>query len=87
MVHSEDRTFLLRFTVEARFPDDYDGDEDGYAWTRDWEGVIKADVLKAVFGALRRHPGWTAHVRHRGASAQDEVEVAVTKEIGSRHHD
>lgn len=85
MAYTEDRTFLLRFTLEARFPDDYDGDEDGFAWTRQWEGAVKADVLKAVFGALRRHPEWTAHVRNRGASAQDEVEVVVTRHIGSVH--
>lgn len=85
MAYTEDRTFLLRFSVEARFPEAYDGDEDGYAWTKEWEGEMKADVLKAVFGALRRHPHWTAHIRNRGASVQDEVEVVVTKHIGSVH--
>jgi hypothetical protein len=40
---------------------------------------MKGEVIKAVFAALRRHPSWTAHVRNRGVSAADEIEIVVVQ--------
>lgn len=76
---AEEKTFRLTFSLEAEFPEDYDGDADQYQWVREWEGAIKGEVLKAVFTTLRRHPGWTARVRNRGVSEQDEIEIAMSK--------
>lgn len=76
----EDKTFTLRFTLEAAFPDDYEGDADQYQWVREWEGGMKTEVLKAVFSALRRRPGWTARVRNRGMSDQDEIEIVLSRD-------
>ena len=81
-MHREEQSFNLRFTVEASFPDDYEGDEDQRAWTGEWEARIKPDILKMVFEPLRRQPGWAAHIRNRGKSAQDEIEVVVEKDFG-----
>ena len=33
----EEKTFTVRFTLEAAFPEDYEGEEDDYAWLHDWE--------------------------------------------------
>lgn len=85
MVHVEDRTFTLRFSLEARVRDEYEGEEDEYAWVDEWETAMKPDVIKAVFSALRKHPGWTARVRNRGASEQDEIEIVVAKDLGASH--
>jgi len=35
-VFQEEKTFNLRFTLEATFPDDYDGDQDGQMWVKEW---------------------------------------------------
>ncbi len=77
----EDKTFTLRVSLEAAFPEDYDGDDDQYQWLREWDGAIKGEVLRAVFAALRRFPGWTARVRNRGVSEQDEVEIVLSKDF------
>ncbi len=68
---------MLRFSLEARFAEGYEGDADGYAWFRRWEEVVKPDVIAAVFGALARHPGWAARVRQRGVALEREVEIVV----------
>lgn len=81
-MHREEQSFNLRFSLEASFPDDYEGDEDQRAWTGEWEARIKPDILKMVFESLRRQPGWAAHVRNRGKSSQDEIEVVVEKDFG-----
>ena len=33
----EDREFNLRFSLEANFPEDYEGEDDDYAWLDGWE--------------------------------------------------
>ena len=80
-MYQEEKTFTLRFTLEASFPEDYEGDEDQRAWLREWEALIKPDVLKRVFEALRHHPGWTSHVRNRGASPADEIEIVLARDF------
>ena len=75
----EEKTFVLRFNLVAGFPEDYDGDEDEYAWLHDRETRIKPELLKTVVTSLRAHPSWSVHVRNRGMAATDEVEVALEK--------
>lgn len=72
MKHVEDRTFTLRLEFRQSFPADYEGDDDGFAWTEALPAVT-ADVVRAALGALARHPSWTVHPANRGRSAQDEV--------------
>ena len=84
-MYREEQSFNLRFSVEASFPDDYEGDEDERTWTGEWEARIKPDIIKMVFESLRRHPGWSAHIRNRGKSTLDEIEVVVEKDFGKPH--
>ena len=77
----EEKTFTLRVSLEVHFPDGYDGDEDEYAWLREWETEMKGDLVKAAFASLRRHPSWQVRVRNRGISERDEIEVVVAKHV------
>ena len=79
MAFTEEKQFTLRFSIEARFEDDDESDDDGYAWVREWEQGIKPAIVRAVFQTLRNAPGWEARSRNRGASAEDEVEIVVTR--------
>ena len=36
-------------------------------------------MVRAVFQVLRAVPGWEAHVRNRGAAAEDEIEIVVER--------
>ncbi len=75
----EEKTFTLRFNLVAEFPEDYEGDDDAYAWLHDWETRMKPELLKTVVASLRAHPSWSVHVRNRGMVATDEVEIALEK--------
>lgn len=79
-MHHETKTFTLRFSLEASFPDEYEGDDDQYAWAAEWERRIKPELIKVTFDCLRRHPAWSAHVRNRGVSPIDEVEISLTRQ-------
>ena len=36
-------------------------------------------LLKVIFDSLRKHSSWKAHIRNRGASPLDEIEIALVK--------
>jgi hypothetical protein len=80
-MYQEEKTFALRFSLEASFPDNYTGDEDEHKWVREWEAQIKPQVIKSVFELLRQHTGWTSHVRNRGVSPADEIEIVFARDF------
>jgi len=76
-----ERPFTLRFSLTADVPDallaDDDFEED--AWLNEWELSIKPGLIRAVFTHLRSFPNWQAHVRNRGISPLDEIEIVVAR--------
>lgn len=89
-MYQEETSFTIRFSLEANFSEDYEGDEDALAWVRDWDTRVKPDVMKAIFQTLRQFPEWAAHIRNRGKAATDEIEIALIKDFsrssdGSSH--
>lgn len=80
-MQSDEHGFLLRFSVRADIPsaalDDDDFDEREFL--AEWEHALKPELVRAVFQALRAAPGWTAHVRNRGAASADEIEIVVER--------
>jgi hypothetical protein len=77
-MHREEREFILRFEVSSSFPDDYDGEHDGYAWAREFEGIA-AEIVAAAARVVAQHPGWTVRGGNRGRSSQDEVTLVVER--------
>jgi hypothetical protein len=82
MSNTDEHTFLLRFSLHAEIPaeawedEDFEGDE----WLNEWEGQIKPGLVRAVFSYLRQFEGWNFHLRNRGISPLDEIEIVVKKE-------
>ena len=83
-MYQEEKTFTFRFHMEAKFPEDYDGDEDNHVWVQDWEQRIKPEMTKLIFDFLRRHSAWTVRVRNRGLSPLDEIEIAMARDFSNR---
>ena len=77
---TEERDFTFRISLEAHFPDAYEGTEDDHAWLREWEMHMKPQLIKQLFDSLRQYPAWKAHVRNRGKSPQEEIEVALVRD-------
>jgi len=76
-----EKTFTLRFSVSADIPaavwDDDDFEDD--AWSTEWEVGVKPGLIRAVFAYLRSCPDWEAHVRNRGISPTDEIEIVAQR--------
>jgi hypothetical protein len=80
-MYQEEKTFTFRFSLEASFSDDYEGEQDNQAWVREWEAQIKPDLLKVIFESLRRNRSWQTHVRNRGKSPADEIEIVLARDF------
>jgi hypothetical protein len=83
VIHREERGFSIHLHLAAEFSEDYEGDEDGYAWFERFETVLKPRVVKAVFEALRSDPGWKVISAPRGMDPSVGVEIAVERAVGS----
>jgi hypothetical protein len=79
-MHVENKEFAIRFDLRAAFPEDYEGEEDGYAWTADMRPLAQA-LVTAVARTLAAHPGWKFHASNRGRSSEDEVSFVVEKVV------
>jgi hypothetical protein len=78
MKYVEEREFVLRLELRCPFPDDYDGDEDGYVWTEAF-APIAAEIVHAATSALRARPGWRVRTGNRGRPTEEEVTLIVER--------
>jgi hypothetical protein len=78
MAYVEEREFELRFELRCEFPDDYQGEEDGYAWAAEWPAMA-AEILRQVSATVARQPGWSIRTRNRGRSTDDEVTLVLSR--------
>jgi hypothetical protein len=76
-VHRESAQFVVRIELSAEFGEDYEGDEDGYAWLEAWRARVQPRLARAVFEGLRSDAAFDAVPASRGRSPDDELEVAV----------
>jgi hypothetical protein len=76
-VHREEGRFVVRIELSAEFGEDYEGDDDGYAWLEAWRARVQPRLARAVFDQLRAEPGFSALPASRGKSPEEEIEIAV----------
>lgn len=82
MNYVEEREFVLRLELRCPFPDDYDGEEDGYAWMESF-APIAADIVQAASAAIRSRPGWTIRTANRGRPSEEEITLIVERVISA----
>ena len=80
MDYVEQRDFTLRFEVRCTFPDDYDGEDDGYEWAQQFR-PIAAEIVQAAAAVIRRQGGWSVHAGNRGRPSEDEVTLVVERTL------
>jgi len=80
-METREKSFTIRFSLTVKIPEAQWEDEDFEEedWLTEWEAQIKPGLIRAVFGHLRSFPNWEAHIRNRGISALDEIEIALER--------
>jgi hypothetical protein len=79
MRYTEEKSFTVRVDLVAEFPDDYEGELDGYEWHAQWDRTVRPALVDAVLRALAVK-GWRVTPVSRGASASEVLEVRVSPE-------
>jgi hypothetical protein len=85
-VHKEEGRFTIRVELGAEFDEAYEGDDDGYAWLRRWQEEVRPRLARAVFDVLREGGRFDAVPASRGASPDENLEIAVTLRVKSAPH-
>lgn len=76
--YREEGTFTIRLDLEANFGDDYEGDEDGYAWLEAWKASVRPALVRAVVHALRENGRFAVVPTSRGETPDREARFAVS---------
>jgi hypothetical protein len=77
MKYVEERTFTVRLELRCEFPDDYEGEEDGYEWAK--EVAPLAGEIVAAAAAAARKGGWSVRPTNRGRPADEEVTLVLER--------
>jgi hypothetical protein len=80
MAYVEEREFNLHFQLRCEFPEDYDGELDGYEWAKEFP-AIAAEVIRAAVSAVTKHPRWKVRGGNRGISSDREVTLVLEREV------
>jgi hypothetical protein len=80
MSYVEEREFVLRLELRCPFPDDYQGDEDGYAWVESFR-PLASEIVQAAAAAIRAHSGWRVRPGNRGRPAEEEVTLVLERQL------
>jgi hypothetical protein len=78
--YAEERDFTLRLELRCEFPEDYEGERDGYAWLGEFQDRVLPRVIEAAVAAIRAHPGWTVRPGNRGRALHDEITLVVERQ-------
>jgi len=78
MNYVEEREFTLRFELRCEFPENYEGDADGFEWVKDFP-AIAAQIVQSAAAIVRQHSGWTVRPANRGRPTDEEVTLLVTR--------
>jgi hypothetical protein len=77
MDHVEEKEFTLRLQVRCVFPEEYEGDADGYAWWEEFPSVA-AEIVSAA-GRIAATRGFTVRAANRGRPADEEVSLILER--------
>ena len=80
-MHVEEKELTIRLELRASFPEEYEGDDDGRAWTQEVP-ALAAQLLAAVVTTIQRDGRWRVRPANRGRSTEDELMLVLERTFG-----
>jgi len=80
MRYVEEREFNLRLVVRCEFPDEYEGELDGYEWTKEMPDIT-AELFRTAVALLQKRPGWKLRGGNRGRPVEDEMTLILERDL------
>ncbi len=78
MRYVEEREFSLRLVVRAEFPDDYEGELDGYEWASEMPDIT-SELFRAAVATLQKRPGFRLRGGNRGRPVEEEMTLILER--------
>ncbi|MES1209621.1 MAG: hypothetical protein ABUS79_27100 [Pseudomonadota bacterium] len=78
MPYIEQRDFTLRIELRREFPENYEGEDDGYVWMEAVEPAL-AEIVRAAAGILAQRGAFRVHPANRGRPAEEEVTLVAER--------
>lgn len=79
MKYREERELVIRLSLSAEFPEDYEGEDDGFTWYRDFDANVRPALLRELLRALTREGRFKVTPVNRGLDAHQELEIQVER--------
>ena len=79
--HREERTYTITLRMSAEFDEDYEGDDDGYAWHQQFDRELRPRIVRAVIQTLLQLGGWKVTPVSRGQSDSDALELECERVV------
>jgi hypothetical protein len=83
-VHREDATFTIELKLVAEFDESYEGDDDGFAWLREFRATLQPQIAQAVLQELRAHPKFNVRISSSGRNPEDFLEVTLNRHVAGK---
>jgi hypothetical protein len=77
MDYTEEREFTFRIQARVTFGEDYEGEEDGYAWAPELAALMGQMLSGMVQTASAA--GWRVRPANRGRSTDEEVTLVLER--------
>ena len=77
MKYVEEKTFTIRVELRCEFPDDYEGEDDGYEWAKQI-APLAAELVQAAASAVRKG-GFSVRPANRGRPADEEITLVAER--------
>jgi len=74
----EQREFSLRIELRCAFPENYEGDADGYAWVEEVQPAL-SEIVRAAAAILAQRGSFRVHPANRGRPADEEVTLVAER--------
>lgn len=81
MNYTESLTWNIRIEAQAEFPDDYDGEQDGFVWRDEFQRTVQPAVVAAVARELSRHSQYRLRGGNHGLPGQDEIVLHLDLQV------
>lgn len=83
MRYVEEREFSLRLVVRCEFPDDYEGELDGYEWAGEMPDIT-SELFRAAVATLQKRPGFRLRGGNRGRPVEEEMTLILERVLPSK---
>ncbi|MDB4984904.1 MAG: hypothetical protein JWN04_82 [Myxococcaceae bacterium] len=82
MPYREERELVIRLHLSAEFGPEYEGDDDGYEWHREFDTRVRPALVRELLRVLTAGGEYRITPINRGLDAHEELELSVERIVG-----